>query len=218
MPEKEEVKIIPSDAARDPRNAGEPDGSQVPGRSKRPSKLFTDYYGSVFLLLIAVYVAAGFFFIKPKIDANKEIEAQTRALRQQIENDKTYFDGLSGSVAAAQSISPDVLTKVDKALPREASIPNLLVQLSAASQGTNVALTNVIFEGMGKAQATGAAVQSVNMTMTVTAKDYATVKNFLTALETSLRIFDVQTITVAGFEGDKVNFTLQVKSYYYPSK
>jgi Tfp pilus assembly protein PilO len=221
MPEKEEVKIIPSEGAERPltpslTKEGEQGG--VRQQAKRPSKLFTDYYGSVFLLLMAAYVAVGFFIIKPKIDANKGIEAETRALRQQIDNDKTYFDGLSGSVAAAQSISPDVLVKVDQAMPREASIPDLLVQLSAASQGTGVTLTNVVFEGTGKIVTAAAASQAINMTMTIAAKDYGALKNFLSALETSLRIFDVQTINAAGFEGDKVNFTLQVKSYYYPSK
>jgi Tfp pilus assembly protein PilO len=216
MPEAGEVKIIPSETQGS--KVKEPEVKAKEGAPKKPSKFFTDYYGSVFLLLIAACVAVGFFVIKPKIDANKEIEAQTRALRQQIENDKAYFDGLSGSVAAAQTISPDVLTKVNKALPHDASIPELLVQLNAASQGTGVSLTNVVFEGVGKTPAAGAAIQPINMTLTVTAKDYAVLKNFLRALETSLRIFDVQTISVSGLDNDKVNFNLQVKSYYYPSK
>lgn len=187
-------------------------------KPKRPSRIFTDYYGSAFLLLIALYVAAGFFFIKPKIDDGKQIEADTRATQRQIENDKSYFDGLSRSVAAAQGIAPDVLTKIDQALPHEGSIPDLLVQLSAAAADTNVTLSNVVFEGTGKTPAAGGSIQTINMTLTVSAKDYATLKSFLRALETSLRIFDIQTVAVAGFGGDKVNFNLQLKSYYYPSK
>lgn len=207
MPDTPEIKITSSET--------QDQGAKL--KPKRPSRIFTDYYGSVFLLLIAVYVAAGFFFIKPKIDENKQIEADTKALNQQINNDKSYFDGLSGSVAAAQSIAPDVLTKVDQALPHEGSIPDLLVQLSAAAAGTNVTLSNVVFEGAGKTPAAGGAIQTVNMTLTVSARDYATLKSFLRVLETSLRIFDIQTITVAGFGGDKVNFNLQLKSYYYPA-
>ncbi|MFA6099516.1 MAG: hypothetical protein WC750_01395 [Patescibacteria group bacterium] len=222
MPSSSDIKITPQESA-DLRHEFKSDAAAAAAETpkpklKRPSRIFTDYYGSVFLLLVAVYVTGGFFFIKPKIDENKQIEADTKALNQQIDNDKSYFDGLTGSVAAAQSIAPDVLTKVDQALPHEGSIPDLLVQLSAAAVGTNVVLSNIVFDGVGKVPSTVASTQTINMTLTVTAKDYATLKGFLRALETSLRIFDIQTISVGGFSGEKVNFNLQLKSYYYPSK
>lgn len=185
----------------------------------KPLKIFTDYYGSVFLLLIASYVALGFLVIKPKIDSNKELEYQIMSTQQIMNNDNSYFEGLSRSVSAAKSIDPVVLKKVDLALPRSAGIPDLLVQLSAAAEVNNVTLSNVVFENSSEAVAVQAigGVKTVNATLTVTARDYATLKKFLSTLETSLRIFDVQTVTISGFDQGKVNFSIQLKSYYYPA-
>ncbi|HPN15277.1 MAG TPA: type 4a pilus biogenesis protein PilO [bacterium] len=184
---------------------------------KTPSKLFTDYYGTIFLLLIALYVAAGFFVIKPKIDYNKQVEVDTLALRQEIENERFYFDGLSRSVAAAQAISPEVLDRVDKALPREVSVPELLVILSGAARISQVELNNLIFENSSAAVPGTKGPLPLNITMSVGANNYLEVKNFLRVLENSLRIFDVQNINVTGLDQEKTNFSLQLKTYYYPA-
>ncbi len=184
---------------------------------KTPSKLFTDYYGTIFLLLIALYVAAGFFVIKPKIDYNKQVAVDTQALRQEIENEKFYFDGLSRSVAAAQAISPEVLDRVDKALPREVSIPELLVILSSAARISQVELNNMVFDNVTAAVPGTKGPLPLNVTMSVGANNYLEVKNFLQVLETSLRIFDVQNINVTSLDQEKTNFSLQLKTYYYPA-
>ena len=184
---------------------------------KTPSKLFTDYYGTIFLLLIALYVAAGFFVIKPKIDYNKQVEVDTLALRQEIENERFYFDGLSRSVAAAQAISPEVLDRVDKALPREVSVPELLVILSGAARISQVELNNLIFENSSAAVPGTKGPLPLNITMSVGANNYLEVKNFLRVLENSLRIFDVQNINVTGLDQEKTNFSLQLKTYYSPA-
>ncbi|MHB8831359.1 MAG: type 4a pilus biogenesis protein PilO [Patescibacteria group bacterium] len=213
MADAPEIKITPQPS---PQATGQrtPDVGPKP---KRPSKIFTDYYGSVFLLLIAAYVAVGFFVIKPKMDDNKQLEAQARGIRKEIENDRSYFDGLSRSVSAAQSIDPIVLQKVDQALPHAASVPDLLVQLSSASAFSGVTLSNIVFENAAKAPGGGTASTPINITLSVAAKDYTALKKFLNTLETSLRIFDVQTIAVSGFGEDMINFNLQLRSYFYPT-
>jgi len=182
---------------------------------KRPSKIFTDYYGSLFMLMIIVYAGAGYLLIKPKIDFYKMTDGQTQASRQTIENEKGYFDSLTRSVSAAQSIDAAVLDKVDLALPRTASIPDMLVQLGAAAAANDVALSNIVFEGTTKAAAKNTAVQPVNITLTVSAKDYPAFKRFLLDLEKSIRLFDVQSINFTMSPEGKVSFNLQLKTYYY---
>lgn len=204
---KEEASKRPSPKQKDEKTSA----------VKTPSKLFTDYYGTFFLLLIALYVATGFFVIKPKIDYNKQVEADTLVLRQEIENERFYFDGLSRSVAAAQAISPEVLDRVDKALPREVSIPELLVILSGAARLSQVELNNLVFENSSVVVPGTKGPLPLNIAMSVGANNYLEVKNFLQILETSLRIFDVQNINVTGLDQEKTNFSLQLKTYYYPA-
>lgn len=201
----------------EPKQPSEKKEEQKIPAVKTPSKLFTDYYGTLFLLLIALYVMAGFFIIKPKIDYNKQIEVDTLALRQEIDNEKIYYDGLSRSVSAAQAISPEVLEKVDKALPREVSVPELLVILSSSAKISQVELNNLVFDDSTTPVPGTKGPVPINVTMSVTANNYLEVKKFLQVLETSLRIFDVQNINVMGLDQEKTNFSLQLKTYYYPT-
>lgn len=184
---------------------------------KTPSKMFTDYYGSVFFLLIAVYVAAGFFIIKPKIEVSKQIEAQTQATQLEIENDKVYFENLSRSVAAAQAISPEALDKVELALPSSVDIPEMLVQLNAAASDSGVELLNVNFEGAAnRPPPTGQpTAQPVNITVSLKVPDYSILKKFLLNMESNLRIYDVQSLSFSG--KDPMTSTLLLRSYYYPA-
>jgi len=194
----------------------EAEAKKTPPKLKRPSKVFTEYYGSFILLLIALLVAAGYVVIKPKIDDYKSISAETRSKQQEIEAQRTYLEALSRSVAAAQTIQPDVLEKVEQALPRKFDIPELLVQLDEVSKTHNAKITSVTFDSGDKKTET-AGPKPINLTLAVEAENYAGVKNFLNGLELSLRLFDVQSIALSGLDKDKVNFSLQMRTYYFPS-
>ncbi len=183
---------------------------------KKPSKMFTHYYGTMILLLLALLVAAGFIVIKPKIDEYKGVTASIQDVQLQAENEKQYFDSLSRSVAAAQTIDPEVLGKVDLALPREPGVPNLLVQMDAAASANKVKISSITFSADDKKAATGK-VQGLNMTMTVEAQDYQALKNFLSSLELSLRVIDIQNLSINSFSKNSAVFSLQMKTYYFPA-
>ncbi len=183
---------------------------------KKPSKMFTHYYGTMILLLLALLVAAGFIVIKPKIDEYKGVTSSIQDVQLQAENEKQYFDSLSRSVGAAQTIDPSVLEKVDLALPREPGIPNLLVQMDQAAKANKVKVASITFSAEDKKAATGK-VQGLNMTMTVEAQDYQALKNFLSSLELSLRVIDIQNLSINSFSKNSAVFSLQMKTYYFPA-
>jgi len=185
---------------------------------KKPSKLFTDYYGSVILLLIALLVAGGFFVIKPKIDEYKAAKANTEFIRLQANDENNYLEAISRSVAAAQVVSPDVLQKTERALPQAASIPDVLVQMEQAAAASNVKLKNISFDAGDKKQAASQGIKPLNITLMLDARDYGSIRRFLTLLEYSLRLMDVQAINASGFGQEQVNFSVQIRTYYYPSK
>jgi len=184
---------------------------------KKPSKIFTEYYSSIILILITALVAAGYLVIKPKIDEYKAIQANSELIKLNVENEQTYLAALRRSVSAAQSIAPDVLTKVDKALPRAFSIPETLVMLNRSAMATNVSITNIAFSPVSDRVAVSkTGLQSIQLTLNVTAPDYGALKNFLSVLEASLRIIDIQMLTVTDFTEAGANFSLQLRTYYYP--
>jgi Tfp pilus assembly protein PilO len=190
--------------------------AEVP-KIKKPSKIFTEYYSSIILLLITALVGAGYLVIKPKIDEYKAIQANSELIKQNVENEQTYLAALRRSVSAAQSISPDVLTKVDKALPRSFSIPETLVMLNRSAMAANVKITNIAFSPVSDKVVSKTGLQSIQLTLNVSAADYRALKNFLSILEASLRMIDIQMLTVTDFTEAGASFSLQLRTYYYPS-
>ncbi len=184
---------------------------------KKPSKVFTEYYSSIILILIAMLVGAGYLVIKPKIDEYKAILATSESIGMNVENEQSYLSALKRSVSAAQSISPDVLSKVDKALPRTFSIPETLVLMNQTSQASNVELTNIVFSPTDTKGAKSTSLQSMQLSLSVNAPNYLALKHFLNTLEVSLRLIDIQMLTVSDFTENGTDFSLQLKTYYYPS-
>ncbi len=184
---------------------------------KRPSKLFTEYYSSIILILITVLVGAGYFVIKPKIDDYKNIRAHTDSIRQSIENEQNYLAGLRRSVNAAEAIAPEVLNKVDSALPRSFSIPETLVIMNRTASKTNVKILSIVFSPGSEKNTKNKNLQNVQITLNVEAANYTALKNFLNSLEASLRLIDIQMLTVSDFSKESASFSLQLRTYYYTS-
>jgi Tfp pilus assembly protein PilO len=191
---------------------------------KGPSKLFTEYYGSAFLFLIAVFLLAAYVVLKPELDDIKETNAQTSAKIQTIASQRTYLQSLQQSVAAAQTIPATTLDQVDHALPDAANVPSLLVQFGAAASRTNVRIDSLNFveeatspqstPGQPSAPFANAQIRPVDISLTLHTQSYFDVKRFLSEIESSLRLLDVQGITANGASG-QVTYALQLRAYVF---
>lgn len=185
---------------------------------KQPSKFFTEYYGASFLLLIIVFVIVALFILRPIIDDIKRVNAETQSELTTMENERAYLDSLNTSIGAAQNISPEVLERVTQALPTEANVPSLLVQFGSAAYANGIKIGSLSFsesKAPPKAQpgAQAALILPVDITLSITARSYFDIKRFLSDLETSLRIMDVQGMTTAG--GAELSVTLQLRTYVF---
>lgn len=183
-----------------------------------PSRLFTEYYGSLCLGLMLLFGAGVGLVLKPKFDVLRQVNAEIGNQAQIFEGEQRYLTSLETSIAAAESIAPGVLADVDQALPREARIPELLVLLDRASQQNQVRMLNVSFaetaSGQAATRATTSTMSELGVTLTVQAPDYLKLKRFLRDLERSLRLIDVTGIHVA-IGGAETSYALQLKAYTY---
>jgi len=199
-----------------PQKKPKPQKEEAP-KLKKPSRIFTEYYSSIILILITALVGAGYLVIKPKIDEYKAIRANSQSIVSNIENEQTYLSGLRRSVSAAQSIAPGVLDKVDQALPRAFSIPDTLVLMNRSAKSSKVEISSIVFSPVADKSKKKSDLQSMQLTLNVKAPNYVALKNFLNTLEVSLRMIDIQMLTVSDFTKDGTNFALQLRTYYYPS-
>lgn len=197
-----------------------PDKPEI--KEKTPSKLFTAYYPAMMLLLIAAFVTAAYFVIRPTIFRIKETNAQTDFQLLRLADQRKYLQSLEQSVSAAQSIDQASLAKVSSALPDEGDAPALLMQLSAAAARNGIQIQSVqigdakappAVPGV-KAATTTAAVLPADIALALRAGSYANVKRYLADVEQSLRLMDVAGMTL-GSVGEKGDMTYQVQLRTY---
>ena len=185
-----------------------------PKAQKPPSKLLTDYYGVLFLLMVLIFVSAAFIVLKPKLDDLKATNAETTARLEELNRDSAYLSSLDQSIAAAQTIPAETLAKVDRALPREQQIPELLVLFGDTADRDGVKITNVSFSDPSLGHAATSTVSELIVNMTVTAENYPQIKKYIRDLEVSLRLLDIVGINVST-QGTQSAYALQLKTYTY---
>jgi hypothetical protein len=203
--------------AGETQSAGKGIESALP-KKKPPSRLFTEYYGAMFLAVIALFILSGFMFLKPLILDYKTMMTDIPDAGATLKDERDYLNSLKASVAAAQAIPPDVIKNIDEALPRTVGIPKLLVTMSTIAESMGVRLSSVSFAAPKSASvspqegARGLTLSPVDISLTLSAPDYATMKNYLNRLERNLRIMDVQSINVTG--NDKsFEYPIQLRTY-----
>jgi len=182
--------------------------------AKRPSKLLTEYYGSLFFLMVLLFLLAAFVVLKPMLDDVKAANAQVASTLESLANENTYLNSLDQSIAAAQSIPADALRKVDRALPRKQGIPELLVLFSSTGDRDRVKISSITFADAAPGRVTTSTVSELTVNLTVVAPGYPDIKKFLRDLESSLRIMDVIGINVST-QGTESAYALQLKTYAY---
>lgn len=191
---------------------------------KAPSKILTQYYGATVLFLMAIFLVVSFGFLKPMIEEIKQANAETESTLQTAQNERTYLGSLDASIGAAQSIPAITLKQVTEALPDAVDTPSLLVQFDAAAarnavkvQAVNLSEQKTAPNAATQAKPGTGQVTPVDITLTLSAKNYFDVKRFLADVETSLRIMDVVGISTGGatVDGQEFAFTVQVRAYTF---
>jgi Tfp pilus assembly protein PilO len=187
-------------------------------KERHSSRLFTEYYASAFLFLLAAFVLVAFFVLRPLILRIREINSLTQSRIDRISSERGYLSSLEQSVAAAQTIPPTTLDDVQRALPNDQNIPSLLVQFGSAAVNNNLRIDSISFSDtrLAAKSATTSLVIPLDVGLTIHARTYFDVKRFLSEVETSLRIMDVITISSSG-AGGELSYTLQLRTYTFKS-
>lgn len=185
------------------------------------TRFFTEYYVVSFLFLIVAFIGGAFLVLRPLIETIKETNAQTESELLTIQQERTYFASLEQSVAAAQSIPSTTLDQVNRALPRDTRMPELLVQFGAAAARNQLRIDSISFNATHSSSAsTNAKTSSSNLiapldvTLAIHAHNYFDMKRFLSDVETSLRLIDVIGMTTSG-SGTDLTYTLQLRTYSF---
>jgi Tfp pilus assembly protein PilO len=193
------------------------DTKKQPEKVKKPSKILGEYYGSLFFVMIIAFLGVAYFVLKPMLDEVKMTNGEITTTLQTLEGNRSYLNSLESSISAAQSITPEILGQVDRALPRESEIPELLVLFGGISERDGVKIGNISFSEESSAARLArpsSTVSEITINLSVTAKNYPQIKRFLEDVQSSLRIVDVTGINVSS-QGEESAYAILMKTYTY---
>lgn len=181
--------------------------------------------GTVFeaIFLLIVIVVGYFYLVAPKYDAYTTAKSALAAAEKQRADAAAQKDAFTTLAQTLQS-SPDAVAALDAALPLDAKPSRLYVVLENILQRAGIAAGSVTVDNTATAVVAGAggtfdeqanrSVQPTNIIVSATGTiDQLT--QFLRALESSGRIFEVTDLSLNQGREGQVVFKVTVKAYAY---
>ena len=193
------------------------------------------------IILIGLCIAGYFFLIKPAYDQVQSLKAQQASFQQAIDNSdklKTLYNDLSTKY---RSFTPDNLDKLNTLLPDNVDNIKLVLEIEKITSKHNLnspqdvkfdadqpattaagASTPAATVAAAAAGTTGTAAPKKNYNTFglefYTTGTYANFLDFLKEMESSLRIVDIDSITVTTLANQKnpniFRFNLKIKTYW----
>ena len=167
-------------------------------------------------ILAVAFAAAGYFLLLvPKIGplmAGGEYDFTTA--RAQIADDEAYVGKMKNALTAFAKIDAEQKLQVASIMPTEADIPGLFVQLDDIAR-SNKMLLRSIDTAVDEKNVSPLGRKTVRISIGVEGGTYDQFKVFLTDIERSMRIFDVQQVMFTPPGG---NYGLVLRTYFIDKK
>lgn len=193
-----------------------------------------------FILPLAIIIALviGFSLLRPAFWQARTLRAELKAKKETLANLEKAIENLRKLEETYEDLAEE-LAKVSYALPSQAEIPNILVQLEALAAENGLLFSSVGFtraqesamglnqtpEPVGRGEvetepqteAEEERVKAVLANVKVTGK-YESFKSYLRAIEASRRIMDVSSIDFSSASREEAiglySYNLSIKIYY----
>jgi len=166
------------------------------------------FYITIFFLLSFFLII---FLIFPKYQNLNSLKKEIFEKEDELSSQEKYFETLQKTSEELKKYAPS-LSKVDAALPKNPSLPELLnfIQKTSAQSGLSL-------KGISPAATSplkGGKIKETRMNF-VLVGNYPDFKNFLSILEKSARLIDIENFSFSSPKEGPFNFNLTIKVYSY---
>lgn len=163
----------------------------------------------VAIILIAASCLLGVFLLWPQFQELQETRSAIEEKKAEVLNQEHHFSDIEkAEVLLFQEQEP--LSKIDSALPRINSFPDLFNLLQARASQAGLVLKDILLGASSEKKR----VKEVLVNLTVSGS-YPALKEFVIKLENSARLIEVEQITFSSAKGSLFNFHMQIKAYSY---
>jgi Tfp pilus assembly protein PilO len=151
------------------------------------------------------------FLVFPQYQNLSSLKERVADFETALKNQEDYFQRLKKTASDLERYK-DSLLKIDSALPSNPSLPELFNFIQKLCSQSGLALSKI-----GSISTTPLPQGQLKETRTeiTVSGSYSDFKNFLSALEKSARLIEVENISFASQEKDPLAFSLKIKIYSY---
>lgn len=167
-------------------------------------------------LLLVACLGVGYFYTNQQWVAYNQAKSEVVLKQAQQQQLNEALSSVQAFISAYKSRLSDA-SMVELALPAKTSdLPNLLSSVEEMAKASGVALSN--FQISEPTTATGKPAaensiqtQSINL---AASGSYASFVNFMTRLQSNLRLMDLEHVTVNSDESGQLQYNISLKTYY----
>jgi Tfp pilus assembly protein PilO len=190
---------------------------QKPGQ--KYAALLNQYFKPISIFVFIVLIVFGYIIaIVPKMQAKSARVDTLDALAREVKELQADSDLLSRYSDKIIEFTPEEERKLSQALPDAFDLPSTVVQLSQLAGDNDLVIENISAEPVVVNGLSDSNIKRVDIDLSVNiigGNDYGKFARFITALESSLMIFDVRAIS---FVPKEVGYKLELSTYYYSKR
>lgn len=169
---------------------------------------------TIISITIPIIILAGFFFTWPQYQAVRNLSLEVQAKQDELQTKGEYFSKIKETSDQLKNYEAE-FSKIDSALPADPFLPSLFNFLeNTASQNGMVLKQIASFSVTSSKTRTG--IKEINIGIVVTGS-YSAFKNFLSSLEKTARLIEVDNVSLSypSKTKDIPSFSLTVKAYSF---
>ncbi len=173
------------------------------------------------IMLLMITLVLTFLFVVPKYQEIQDLEVLLAEKQMQYDVQSDYYNKVLGMVRSIES-RQDAIKKVNEALPSEFSVAPLLYffQKKGSESGLTVksiTFSDIIQSSSNQAPANAQKKELKHITFAMSLSgSYQNLKKFLSSLEKSERLFEVETVSFnSPLSSSNYDVKLEVKTHTY---
>lgn len=172
---------------------------------------------NIFLSIVIIGASAGLFFMKtaPVLDRITSIKETRVALSVAEKSSEQFQEILKEKNEVFNQIDDSKKTRLKKFLPDSMDNVRLIIDINQIASDNSMTIRNISIRGSGESSL-GPDTRPYGMTTLgfSVSGPYQTFKKFLEALEMSLRLVDVTSLSFSAGDKDQYEYNLEVRSYW----
>ncbi|MBZ9571757.1 type 4a pilus biogenesis protein PilO [Patescibacteria group bacterium] len=178
------------------------------------------------IICLFLTLILGFFIIWPKYQDLRDLKLEIKTRETELNYREEYFSDLNKISEELKKYEAE-LSKINDALPDDPSLPSLLNFLEKASSQNGLVFKKLgSFSTVSLKKPTRTATPSEQQPLSPSeiketrlgfevSGSYSALKNFLSTLEKSARLIEIETISFSFEEGEIFSFALEIKTFSY---